>query len=111
MLNTEHELLSNRRYDIEAGFHPKLSGQGDFTMTIETIRDILAWCSVINVALLFWWIMFFTFAHNWLYKLHSKWFRLSIETFDSIHYAGMAFFKLCLLVFNIVPYLAIRIIL
>lgn len=78
-------------------------------MTIETIQEILAWCSVINMGLLAWWILIFTFAHNWIYQLHRKWFKLSEERFDFIHYAGMAFFKISIFLFNIVPYLAIRI--
>jgi len=79
-------------------------------MTIEIIRDVLAWCTVINVALLLLWFMFFALAHDWLYKVHGKWFALPVEKFDAIHYAGMAFFKLCIFLFNIVPYLALRIV-
>ena len=79
-------------------------------MTVEIIRDILGWCSVINVGLLLWWLLIFTMAHDWIYKMHGKWFKLSVERFDTIHYAGMAFFKICIFLFNIVPYLALRIV-
>lgn len=80
------------------------------TMTIEIIRSTLAWCTVINWVLLLWWLLFFTMAHDWTYRFHSKWFNLSVEKFDAIHYAGMAFFKMCILMFNLVPYLALRIV-
>jgi hypothetical protein len=79
-------------------------------MTIETIRGMLAWSTVINWLLLLWWLLFFTMAHNWMYRFHSKWFALSVEKFDAIHYAGMGLFKLSILVFNLVPYLALRIV-
>ena len=79
-------------------------------MTVEIIRDILGWCSVINVGLLLWWLLIFTMAHDWIYKMHGKWFKLSVERFDTIHYAGMAFFKICIFLFNIVPHLALRIV-
>lgn len=79
-------------------------------MTIEIIRSTLAWCTVINWVLLLWWLLFFTLAHDWTYRFHSKWFNLSVEKFDAIHYAGMAFFKMCILMFNLVPYLALRIV-
>ena len=79
-------------------------------MTIEIIRSTLAWCTVINWVLLLWWLLFFTLAHDWTYRLHGKWFNLSVEKFDAIHYAGMAFFKLFILLFNLVPYLALRIV-
>ena len=80
------------------------------TMTIEIIRSTLAWCTVINWVLLLWWLLFFTIAHDWTYRFHSKWFNLSVEKFDAIHYGGMAFFKLFILLFNLVPYLALRIV-
>ena len=70
-------------------------------MTIEIIRDVLAWCSVINIGLLLWWFLFFTLAHDWTYRFHSKWFNLSIDTFDAIHYAGMALFKIGIFLFNL----------
>jgi len=79
-------------------------------MTIETIRDVLGWCAVINLGLLLWWFLFFMLAHDWMYRIHGKWFKLPVERFDAIHYSGMAFFKICILLFNIAPYLAIRIV-
>jgi len=79
-------------------------------MTIEIIRDALAWCSALNIGLLLFWVFWLTLAHDWVYRIHTKWFKLSIEKFDSIHYAGIAFLKICIFFFNIVPYLALRII-
>ncbi len=79
-------------------------------MTLEIIRSALAWCAVINLGLLLWWFLFFTLAHDWTYRVHRKWFDLSVDHFDKIHYAAMALFKLGILLFNLVPYLALRIV-
>ena len=79
-------------------------------MTLEEIRAILAWCSVINIGLLLWWFVFIAFAHDWVYKMHSRWFNIPIEKFDAIHYAGIAFFKISIFLFNLVPYFALRIV-
>lgn len=79
-------------------------------MTIELLRNILGWCAVMNLGLLLWWALFFMFAHDFVYRLHGKWFKLSAERFDAIHYTGMAFFKIAIFVFNIVPYFALRIV-
>ena len=79
-------------------------------MTLEQIRDMLAWCTLINFGLLMWWFLFITLAHDWTYRYHSKWVKLSVETFDGMHYAGMGLFKIGILLFNLVPYLALRII-
>ncbi len=79
-------------------------------MTLEIIRSMLAWCTVINWALLLLWLVFFIGAHDWMYRIHSKWFKIPVEKFDAIHYGGMAFFKTAVILFNLVPYLALRIV-
>ena len=79
-------------------------------MTLEIIRDILAWCSVINIGLLLLWFLFFVLDHDWVYRMHGKWYNLPVDRFDTIHYAGLLFFKMFVFMFNIVPYLALRIV-
>jgi hypothetical protein len=79
-------------------------------MTLEIIRDMLGWCIVMNWIVLAWWLLFFIIAHDWMYRIHSKWFKIPLETFDAIHYGGMGIFKAAILVFNLVPYLALRIV-
>ena len=79
-------------------------------MTVETLREMLGWCTLINIGvLLYWWLMI-AFAHDWIYRYHSRWFKIPVETFDSIHYAGMACFKIGIFVLNLVPYWALLII-
>ena len=79
-------------------------------MTLETIRDVLGWCSVINIGLLLWWLLWFMLAHDFMYRFHGKWFKLSVEKFDAINYALMGFFKIGIILFNVVPYLSLRIV-
>ena len=42
--------------------------------------------------------------------MHTRWFKLSVESFDAIHYAGMATYKLGIIFLNLVPLLALWII-
>ena len=79
-------------------------------MTVENLRSMLGWCTLINIALLLWWWLMLSFAHDWVYRFHGNWFRLSVETFDAIHYSGIAVFKIAIFMFNLVPYLALRIV-
>ena len=79
-------------------------------MTLETIRATLAWSLVINWVALLWWLVFFILAHDWMYRFHVKWFKISVETFDTIHYAGMALFKVAIFLFILAPYLALHIV-
>lgn len=47
-------------------------------------------------------------AHDSLYRMHAQWFRISVEQFDGAHYIAMAIYKICILLLNLVPYLALR---
>jgi uncharacterized protein DUF6868 len=79
-------------------------------MTVDIFLGVLGWSAVINFGLLMWWFLWILFAHDFVYRMHSKWFKVSVEKFDAIHYAGMAFYKITIIVFNVVPYLALQII-
>jgi hypothetical protein len=79
-------------------------------MAVEIVRDVLVWCAVINYSLLLLWFLIYSLAHDWLYTLHGTWFTLSGEKFAAIHYAGMAFFKLGIFLFNLAPYVGLRIV-
>ena len=79
-------------------------------MTVDMVSNVLLWCSIINIGLFLLWFILFTLAHDWLYKFHGQWFKLSEDNFDAIHYAGIAFFKICIILFNLVPYIALSIV-
>jgi len=77
-------------------------------MNPETTREFLLWCTVINYGILLWWFLAFKLAHNWIYRFHSRWFKLSVEQFDAIHYAAMAAYKVGIFLLNLVPYIALH---
>ena len=79
-------------------------------MSIEQVREVLAWCTVINFGILIYWWLIFMLAHDFVYRLHSKWFKIPVEEFDSIHYKAIAFYKLAVFLFNLVPYIALSIV-
>jgi hypothetical protein len=74
--------------------------------TAELIRFLID-CAVINYAVLIVWFVVFLAARNWLYGIHARWFRLSPEGFDAMHYGGMAIYKLGILLFIVVPAIAL----
>ncbi len=79
-------------------------------MTVEMIRETLLWCTIFNVGMLIVWFLGFLLLHDLIHRLHGKWFKLSVEQFDAIHYAGMAFYKIAIFMFNLVPYIALNIV-
>ena len=76
-------------------------------MTTNEIKHVLLWCAGLNYLVLFIWAGVFVFAHDWMFRLHSHWFRLSVESFDAIHYAGLAVYKIGILLLNLVPLAAL----
>ena len=41
-------------------------------------------------------------GHDWMYSLHGRWFHLSLEQFDMLHYAGMSVYKIGIILLNLV---------
>jgi hypothetical protein len=76
-------------------------------MSIELARNVLLWSTVINYAILLVWFLVFMLAQDWLRHLHGRWFRLSDDQFDALHYAGMSIYKIGILLFNLVPCLVL----
>lgn len=77
-------------------------------MTPEMLRTLLGWSTLLNLVVLLYWFCAFVFLRDWIYRFHGRWFRLTPERFDAIHYSGMACYKIAILLLNLIPYLALR---
>jgi hypothetical protein len=76
-------------------------------MTPIQIERVLLWSALINYAILIVWFCAFVFAHQWMYRLHTRWFKISVETVDAIHYGAMSVYKIGILLLNLAPMIAI----
>ena len=76
-------------------------------MNVTLLKDLLLWSVAINYAILILWFGVFRLAHDWLFRLHRRWFKLSGETFDALTYGGIALYKIGIMLFNLVPLLAL----
>jgi len=76
-------------------------------MTLDQLHDFLLWNLVINYIVLLLWFGVLTVAHDWIYRLHTRWFNMTMQTFDTVHYAGMAAYKIGILLLNLAPLLAL----
>ena len=70
---------------------------------LNAVRQILIWSLVVNYVVLLVWFAAIALAHDFVYRLHSRWFHLSRESFDAIHYGGMAAYKIGTLLLNVAP--------
>lgn len=78
-------------------------------MTIHDLETFFMWCTIINVVLLTFTFLMCAFAGDWIRKMHGKWFPMPKETFTVILYSYMGAFKIFIIVFNIVPWVALMI--
>ena len=76
-------------------------------MNPDVIKELLLYSLVFNYALLMIWFGVFSLARDWMYRLHSRWFRLPAETFDALHYASMSVYKIGIIMLNIAPLVAL----
>ena len=79
-------------------------------MDISIIREILGWCALINYSILIAWFVAFILVGDWVYGITNKWFSLSRERFDAIHFITMAWFETSIWLFFLTPYIALHII-
>jgi Family of unknown function (DUF6868) len=73
----------------------------------DIIKELLLYSLAFNYAILIIWFGVFSLAHDWMYRLHCQWFRLSAETFDTLHYVSMALYKIGIIILNIAPLVAL----
>jgi hypothetical protein len=76
-------------------------------MSLETLRSALLWSAAINYGILILWWVLFTAAHDWLLNINRRLIRLSPEYFDPINICGITLYKLGIILFNLVPAIAL----
>ena len=76
-------------------------------MHIRNIRRFLGYCTLFGYLLLLVWTVLFLYAHNWHFGLTKNWFpNLSVEAYDNVMLMGMAGFKIIVVTFFLIPFLA-----
>jgi Family of unknown function (DUF6868) len=76
-------------------------------VTTSDLKHVLLWCVGLNYLVLLVWFGVFVSAHDWMYGMHTRWFKLSVETFDALHYAGLSAYKIGIILLNLVPLVAL----
>jgi|TARA_B100000315_G_C14417419_1_gene513887 hypothetical protein len=79
-------------------------------MNIHSLTAFFKWCSIINIALFVLSAILVIGASDFVYSTQGQMFHLPREAFDVAIYALLGLYKIVILVFNLVPYVALRII-
>ena len=76
-------------------------------MEIEALREFFKWCTIINGGLFLFWMVFLMGAPDLVYRIQTRFFKMSRETFDVVIYCFVGVFKLMFIFLNLVPYLVL----
>jgi hypothetical protein len=77
-------------------------------MSLIILQSVLLWSLAINYGVLLLWFVLITIAHDFFYRICARWFRIPVQTFDAVNYGGIAAYKICILFFALVPWLALK---
>ena len=77
---------------------------------IAVITEFIGWCSIINFGILGFAAIMLAFAGGWAKKIHSELSNVPVDQLDSKYFSFLANYKLAILVFNLVPYIALKIV-
>lgn len=78
-------------------------------MDISTLRWFFFWCVILNALILGGSALAIVFAGDRIYHVLRKWFALDREIFYAVVYFFFGLYKILLLVFGFVPWLALLI--
>lgn len=76
-------------------------------MDLETLRAFFGWCTIINGGLLTFSSLLLMFAGDLVFKLHARWFPMPRENFNGAIYHAIGFWKILVISFNLVPWVAL----
>ena len=79
-------------------------------MDINIMRAFFKWCTIINGGLLVFSSLFMLFAGDMVFGLHGKLIPITWDNFNVAIYILLGLFKIIVIVFNLVPYIALVII-
>ena len=75
--------------------------------SIDTIREFLGWCSVVNIFFLMAGAVVVIVAGSPIKRLHSTMFGVREEDLPQAYFQFLANLEVAVVVFNIAPYLAL----
>ena len=79
-------------------------------MDIVKLRSVLGWSTVINFVLLVFFSMMILIGKEFIYGLWSHFVTISYQAYDIIMISFIGFWKIVVIVFFLIPYIAIGIV-
>ena len=76
----------------------------------QIIREILGWSTLLNIGVLLFSSLTLVIAGPPIKRIHAQMFGLSEDDLSRAYFQYLAQYKIAILVFNLIPYLALRIV-
>jgi hypothetical protein len=76
-------------------------------MDINQITTFLGWCTAINMGVLAFAAIFLFIFKGFAINIHSKLTGVSVSKLPSLYFSYLANYKIAILIFNLVPYVAL----
>ena len=77
--------------------------------TIETFTTFLGWCSVINIGILLFTTLLLLPMNEWVANIHGRLFGIKRTDVQLSYFNYLANYKIVVLVFNLAPYIALKV--
>lgn len=77
-------------------------------MDINTLTTFLGWCAILNIGVLLFSTAAVLLMRETISNIHSKMFGVSESNLPSAYFRYLANFKIAIIVLNIVPYFALK---
>lgn len=78
-------------------------------MAMAELANFLGWCTLLNLGMLVLTTIVLVAGHTSIARIHSRWFNLPPSEVSTLYFNYLANYKILILVFNLMPYLALRI--
>jgi hypothetical protein len=79
-------------------------------MTMNELTELFGWMSVLSIGVLMFSTIMILVIKGPAMKIHSKMFGLDEKELNAAYFQYLAQFKIAAIIFNLVPYVALKII-
>lgn len=79
-------------------------------ISVDILTTFIGWCLVINAGVLVFSTIILVLMKGQISSIHSKLFGVNQEDLSSIYFQYLGNYKLVIIVFNLVPYIALKVI-
>jgi hypothetical protein len=77
--------------------------------SLETLTAFLGWCTILNLAFMVFTALLVMVAGSTLAQIHSKMFGVSEGELPRIYFKYLAYYQMAIVVLNLMPYIALKI--